>query len=479
MSMDVSADELIKSAEVDRVVPSLSRVMCGVAYRDITPPIGIQSNPWGKSESARSTGVHHSLMANAMVIKSSVGGSKTGGLELFLVTLDLGWIGCYECDVINFRTRVVSELGIEIDDLLVNFSQTHKGPPFCIHEATREGAELVPEFIENVITSVISICQEARTQIEEVDITWSYGKCDLANVRDLPLGETDFVGYNPNRIADDTLTVARVTTRDGKAVAILANYGCHPTTLGWECDLISPDFVGSARNIVEAKTGAPFFYLQGACGNLGPREQYVGDPSVADRNGEILGYATLATLAKMFPPASEFRLTELVRSGADLAKWTLVRANPSIVVDRLRLIVRMKHKDLLSEAQMRANWHDVNPRIVNTRVQKQLGIRLHYVDGEHVNHPVWLWQIGDAIIIAHSGEAYFEMQQELRKRHSDRVIMFLDMTNGPGYVYIPTRNAYTRNAYQSWQTILAPGSFEEMIEFLDESVADFLLANEG
>ena len=471
-------NEMINSAEVNRVVPSSSRVMCGIAYRDITPPIGIQSNPWGKSESARSTGVHHPLMANAMVIRSSGETSKTRGLELFLVTLDIGWIGCYECDVIKFRARVVRELGIKIDDLLVNLSQTHKGPPFCIHEATREGREFVPEFIENVIVAVVSACQEARTQITEVDISWSYGKCDLANVRDLPIGEKDFVGYNPNLIADDTLTVARVTNLDGKSVATLANYGCHPTTLGWDCDLISPDFVGSARNIVEGKTGAPFFYLQGACGNLGPREQYVGDPAVADRNGEILGYATLATLAKMFPPASEFRLTEFVRSGADLAKWTLARTNPSTIVNRRRVVVRMRHKNLLSEEQMRANWADVNPRIVDARVQKQLGIRVDYVDGEHVNHPVWFWQIGSAIIIAHCGEAYFEMQQELRKRHADRVIMFLDMTNGPGYVYIPTRSAYTRNAYQSWQTILAPGSFEEMIEFLDGAIADFLLTNE-
>jgi len=475
MSIAMSSVELIKLAEIDRVVPSLSRVLCGVAQRDITPPVGIQSNPWGKSESARSTGVHHPLMANVMVLK----GLHNDGGELFLVTLDIGWIGCYECDVINFRTRVVNELGIEIDDLLVNLSQTHKGPPFCIHEATREGAELVPAFIENVITSVIAICQEARTKVEEVDITWAYGKCDLANVRDLPLGETDFVGYNPNLVADDTLTVACVTTIAGKSVATLANYGCHPTTLGWECDLISPDFVGQARKVVEAKTGAPFFYLQGACGNLGPREQYVGDSAVADRNGEILGYATLATLAKMFPPASEYRLTELVRSGADLAKWTFVAAKPSTIVKRERVNVRMKHKKLLTEEQMRVNWHDVNPRIVNMRVQKQLGIRLNYVDDDHVNHPVWLWQIGDAVMVAHCGEAYFEMQQELRRRHPERVIMFMDMTNGPGYVYIPTRSAYARNAYQSWQTILAPGSFEEMVEFLDKSISTFLKTNES
>jgi hypothetical protein len=455
--------------KVDRVTPSLSRVHAGVAQRDITPPVGIQSNPWGKSASARSTGVHHPLTASAIAIK--------GERELFLVALDLGWLCCYECDVVLFRTRVVEEVGVDIDDLLVNLSQTHKGPPFCIHEANREGAELVPDYIEKVISTVIEICKEARTKIEEVDITWGYGKCNLAEVRDLPIGEKDFVGYNPSLIADDTLTVARITDLAGKPVGTLVNYGCHPTTLGWDCDLISPDFVGSARHIVEGKTSAPMFYLQGACGNLGPREQYVADPAIADRNGEILGYATLATLAKMFPPASEFRFTEIVRSGADLASWTSAKVEPSTIVKRNRVTVIMSHKELLSEGQMRTNWADVNPRVVDFRIQKQLGMRLNYVDDGHVNHPVWLWRLGDALLIAHAGEAYFELQQELRRRHPERVIMFLDMTNGPGYVYIPTQKAYERQAYQSWQTLLAPGSFEEMIEFLDQEITTFCASN--
>ena len=100
-------------------------------------------------------------------------------------------------------------------------------------------------------------------------------------------------------------------------------------------------------------------------------------------------------------------------------------------------------------------------------------MRIDYVDGDSANHPVWLWQLGNALMIAHPGEAYFEMQQELRNRHSDKVIMFLDMTNGPGYVYIPTRSAYERNAYQSWQTLLAPGAFEDMIEKLDNAITQF------
>ena len=119
---------------VDHEPSSLARLSVGVAQADITPPVGISSNPWGKSTSAISTGVHRPLVAVALCI--------SGQSDRFIVTLDLGWIGCHECDVVNFRGRVVKELGITLDDLLVNLSQTHKGPPMCVHEALREGKNL-------------------------------------------------------------------------------------------------------------------------------------------------------------------------------------------------------------------------------------------------------------------------------------------------------------------------------------------------
>ena len=73
----------------------------------------------------------------------------------------------------------------------------------------------------------------------------------------------------------------------------LVNYACHPTTLAWENTLISPDYVGAMREVVEQHTGAPCLFLQGASGDLGPREGFVGDTAVADRNGRQLGFAAL------------------------------------------------------------------------------------------------------------------------------------------------------------------------------------------
>jgi len=453
---------------VDRVKSALTRISLGVAQADITPPIGISANPWGKSESALSTGVHRPLIATAVAL--------LGERTRFLVGLDIGWIGCHECDVVNFRGRVVRELGIEIDDLLVNLSQTHKGPPFCIHEALREGKEFVPAFIEKTISSVIEICRKAQESAREVDITWAYGKCSLGTVRDLPVGDQIVVGFNPELEPDDTLVVGRATDLSGNAVATLVNYGCHPTSVGWGSSLISPDYVGKAREIVESATGAPMFFLLGACGNVAPKIQYADDVAIADKNGEMLGYSTLATLAGMLPPATEYRFTEVIKSGTNLGGWNPVQVQPNSQFKAEKVLAKLRHKELLSEEQMRQQWAPVtaNETFLNFRIRKQFEMRIDYVQGDGtVHHPIWFWRLGDAVVVAHCGEAYLEMARELRRRNPDLMLLFLDMTNGPGYIYVPTQIAYEQNAYQSQQSLLAPGGFEEMLEIIDRELKSF------
>lgn len=456
--------------QVDRVKSALSRVQMGIAQADITPPVGISANPWGKSLSALSTGIHRSFFAVAACIRSE--------RDLFIVTLDLGWIGCYECDVVNFRGRVARELGVEIDDILVNLSQTHKGPPFCIHEALREGKELVPNWVELVITSVISICKEARDKSALADITWQYGKCDLGTVRELSIDGTEYVGYNPDLIPDDVLVVGRATNLAGEVLATFVNYGCHPTSVGWESSLASPDYVGRAREIVEEATNAPMIFLLGACGNVAPRLQYSGDVSVADRNGEMLGYAVLATTANMMPPASELVFEQTIISGSLLARWLPENVEPNSLVAARKIFVNLKHKYLRSREELVAAWAPItaSKEFLDFRIFKQFEMRKDYVkEGGVVSHPVWIWQVGDAVVIAHCGEAYLEMARELRTRNSERMILWLDMTNGPGYMYIPTAGAYDRDAYQSQQSILARGSFEELLEILDQEIKNLPL----
>src|SRR5207302_773883 len=68
----------------------------------------------------------------------------------------------------------------------------------------------------------------------------------------------------------------------------------------------------------------PCLFLQGASGDLGPCEGFVGDPAVADRNGRQLGYAVLAALESLSPPLTRFEYQGPVVSGATLGTWAHV-----------------------------------------------------------------------------------------------------------------------------------------------------------
>src|SRR5690606_36189791 len=148
-------------------------------------------------------------------------------------------------------------------------------------------------------------------------LTWHAGRCQLACHRDQPNleGPGIVVGYDPSTEVDDTLLVGRATDSDGRIIATLVNYACHPTTLGWANKAISPDYVGAMREVVEQATGgAPCLYLNGAAGELAPRQQYTDRLEIADQNGRQLGYAALATLEDMLPAQQCLRYERIERS---------------------------------------------------------------------------------------------------------------------------------------------------------------------
>jgi hypothetical protein len=94
-----------------------------------------------------------------------------------------------------------------------------------------------------------------------------------------------------------------------------------------------------------------------------------------------------------------------------------------------------------------------------------------YLDGDVARHPLWVWHLGDAVVVAHPGEAFSALQTTLRARHPERAVLVLNLTNGPGFVYLPDRASYGRDRYQVWQTLLAAGCLEVLTDAADALVA--------
>ncbi len=435
----------------------------GVARRDVTPPDGIYARSWAASRHDIAEGVHRPLTATALVVRHRFADDPV----LALVSLDVGWFP-YLPDERRIRNAILRETGLDEDALLINFSHTHAAPHINSQITDKPGAHLIEPYIDHLTDALGAAIVEARGAMRPAWITYGYGRCAMAANRDFWAPDIGryACGYNPATPADDTVLVARVTGEDGAIIATLVNYACHPTTLAWQNRLISPDYVGAMRETLESIYGAPCLFLYGAAGDLGPREGFVGDPAIADRNGRQLAYAAAAALEALPPPASHFVYTGVVASGANLAIWEYRSLDDSA---RARCATLRYHSTIVP-LQRKPTLEPIDPPGTDrsdaiAEAEKALRRRLLQAslgDEPVYPMPLWFWRLGDALLVACPNEAYAQMQVELRARFHRQPVLTLGCTNGT-LGYLPPRDAYGSGLYQEQQSPFLPGCLEQTI----------------
>lgn len=501
--MSVHADKLFR-----RVCPPSARVAVGVGRRDITPPVGIYARHWGAAAHDVAEGVHRPLCATAMAIRTvgeassrraesgeglirGVGGESSirgsgeapsvregsSGQPLVLVVIDAGWWQRPE-DEWHVRGALLDALGLDAARVMLSCTHTHAGASLCAEDADKPGGHLIGPYRDALRDAVIAAAREALDRAAPAVLTWGVGRCDLAANRDLRDPERDRIlcGWNPEGRADDTMLVGRVVDDAGRIVATLVNYACHPTTLAWENRLISPDYVGALREIFEGRTGgAPCLFLQGASGELAPREQYTGDPAIADANGRRAGLAAMAVLEGMLPPATGLEPAGAVESGAPLAVWKRASFAPSTRVEAGCFDVPLPLKPLPSRAELEAELAACTDRTMAERLRRRLRVVRQVGEGRTFAVPVWIWRIGDAALVGQMNEAYSVFQQALRERFPRHAVAVMNLVNGTcGYLTPP--EAHGLNLYQVWQSPFdreaLPALIDACIEHLGAMLPD-------
>ena len=441
-----------------------TRCRFGVATRDVTPPVGIYARTWGAATHEVAEGVHRPLIATAAVFAPLAGEGPT----LALVAVDIGWFQ-YGEDGRRLRAAVRRRTGLENVSLVINMSHTHAGANVNSQLRDKPGAELIQPYLDNLGEQIGDAVAEAIAALEPAWVTFGQGRCGMATNRDLwdPAAGRFACGYNPDTPADDTVLVARVTGDAGKPRATLFNYACHPTTLAWQNRLLSPDFIGAAREVLEDAFGVPALFLQGASGDLAPRDDYVGDTAVADRNGRQLGYAAAAAVESLPPPGTRFVYKGIVPSGANLGEWEYQPCEPEQLDVSERLDARLIHVELRRKEALGV-VDSLSSETPDAYQEKEKALRRHFLDvelGDSPVHqmPVWLWRLGDALLVAVPNECYSQFQRELRQRFAGTPLLVLNMTNGT-LGYLPPREGYGSGTYQEQQSPYAPGCLEQTIE---------------
>ena len=432
----------------------------GVARADITPPAGIYSRSWGSALHDAAEGIHRPLFVTSLFMRGG-----TPQLELYLVCFDLGWWydNAHEAVI---RQAILEKSGIRDDQLLTHMGHTHSGPITNLQNLERQGGHLIPPYREKIVEGAVEVIRQSKAKAQPAVASWATGRCDLARNRDLVLdSETFLCSVNPEGPTDDTVLVGRVTDTGGKIMATMVNYACHPVSLGGGNKLISPDYYGAMREVVERDTGgAPCLFLHGASGDMTPLRSYEADTAIADQNGRQLGYAALSTLTGMLPPEQEIAFDRIEDSGARLGRWSLPSKSASTTLKITRTATELPYVDLPTEAELLKQLDGCNDRPLKERLERRLMVRRDVGDGASRKVAVTLVQMGDAFIVGAPAEPYSAFQQEIRKRFPGHAVAVLNIVNGNIGYLAPAETYDKPGLYQIKISLFKPGCMEQVIE---------------
>jgi len=508
------------------VLTPSSRCEFGIASIDITPPVGMYHRMWGAAAHDRSTGIHRPLRATVVVMRPLSGQPsqqvKSHPLsdnvnrcqQTVLVSLDHCLLRAPEMEALLSETCRLTSLSRA--ELLVTFTHTHSAGYLSRDRAHLPGGDLIGPYLDALPSKIAEAFRAAEASVKPVTLTYGSTTCEMGCHRDyFDDARGHFVcGFNPDAAEPLPLNVVRVTTEnnlacesdsDGESslarqtcvVATIVNYPCHTTTLAWENTLVSPDYVGALREVVERETNAPCLFLLAPCGDIGPRDGFVGDTSVADRNGRQVAFAALSVLEGMPPAETDHVYVGPVFSGATLGAWhhrswsnerlattAIARhAQLSVPLPYLSSLPKLvdaeqRHRELIAEEQAARIAGRIDEAAeLRTLAERQIRL-LHRIrplpQGDAYPCPAWAWQWGDAFWIAAEGESYLYLQTELAQQFPDRPLIAITLANGTNCSYLPTRDAYSKaQLYQPEVSLVAPGGLEKLTEAIGHQLADW------
>lgn len=239
----------------------------GWAEVDITPALGIGLGGRGGPETKASK-VLDPLFAQVLYLRD------TKGAGFVLASFDL--IGLPPSLSDRLRARIVHELGVDYNLVVLNTSHTHSGP-YMIREmiaGVGPAPEIEVAYFDTLTDKIISATRAARKSLKSVSVETFRGTSQVAiNRRNRNKAGKMAMLPNANGPINDEVWVMKVSPADGSKPALVFSYACHPVIVyGFAGAAISADFPGVTRNILREIIGAAQVqFVQGTAGNVRPR----------------------------------------------------------------------------------------------------------------------------------------------------------------------------------------------------------------
>ncbi|MBX7257557.1 MAG: neutral/alkaline non-lysosomal ceramidase N-terminal domain-containing protein [Candidatus Hydrogenedentes bacterium] len=227
----------------------------GIGVRDITPEPGVPL--WGYGDrTGPATGKLDPLYARAVTFRA-------GDVTACVVSLDLGRAPVEgSCARIRERARRAG-----VQHVMLCATHTHHAPVMEFEDLPHVAG------IESAIGDAIEASVDA---LRPACIGVGHAHVDIGHNRRVigADGRCRMLWRNedrrPTSPVDREATLIKLETTDGKPLAVLVHFACHPVVMGPSNLEYSADYVGELSRCVKEATGAECVFIQGGSGDINP-----------------------------------------------------------------------------------------------------------------------------------------------------------------------------------------------------------------
>lgn len=414
----------------------MNALRAGAARRDITPRTSLYLAGYPNTPRA-STGVHDPLTTTALALSD-------GDHTVIFVALDLLMLShgfANEC-----RAEIAAATGVPVDGILVSTTHTHSAPITVALLAFR-GDPLVPPpdpaYMTLVRRSIVDAAVEAYARLAPARIA-------------VTTADARGVGGNrhaPDGAADPEVGILAVQDAgSGTLLALSVTYSMHPTVLHEDSTLVSADFPGLARALVEAQfPGALVLYHTGPAGNQSPRLHVTGQTfAEAERLGHQLGEAVVAAVRALAPDAYSGPASGAVPVGAATCAVALPgRTFPSIAEAEAALEAAVRTYEQLKAAgaphgpvrTAEVSVFGAEEQVVLARAQ--VAGEIETLRAAYTPTALQALRVGDVAYVGLPGEWFVEYGLAIKAQACARTFV-ISLANGElqGYIVTPEATGY-------------------------------------
>jgi hypothetical protein len=453
--------------------------MAGVSRTDITPPVGIAHAGWGAQTHQRAAGVDLPLQATALALSD-------GEQSVVIVDVDLCYIWDSEAPAVMHAVAELTQL--PMSHIRVSYTHTHSGP---INGRTwnswiKEGAEMVEVYDRSLPHRIAGVAWQALQTMRPARIATGWGKSDIAVNRRFQRPEDGavIVGRNWTGPVDHAVGVIRIDDLNEQPIAVIAHYACHPITVGPDNELLTPDYPGVMKRVVEQATGATCLFLQGATGNIGPiRGGARHGIHEYKRLGAMLGHEVARVWWTLETRPKREHYAGTLESGAPLAIYYDDVLDDEAVLLRVGTrTMNLPLKDFRPPAELEVAFEEHATRLNQLREQggaieaikwetmlaKRAAMRAdlsrQWYGKMHRTMEAQAFVLGrDIALVAIPAEPFVEIGMAVKQQSPFKHTLFSGYSN-VGWAYVPMPDAYPLGGYEVEITPFAPSASTQIIE---------------